>query len=204
MTQPVVVGQMLGVAAHRGRFVSTAGARPGDVVVQVGGAPIEAATVLAVEAADRLGGLEPDIVRAAAAGLEDPGVSVVDAALAAAELGATALHDPTEGGLAGALHELASAAGAAIRIDRSRVLWFEPGVVVCGALGVDPWATLASGSLLATFAPATAAHAADELATRGHTTAVIGRVETGKGVRDTLDQTLAWPDRDEVARVLAS
>src|SRR5207237_576557 len=62
-----------------------------------------------------------------------------------------ALHDPTEGGLASGLHELATAAPVALRIDRSQVCWFEPDVAVCAALGVDPWATIASGSLLATL-----------------------------------------------------
>src|SRR5690606_37970549 len=37
--QPVVVGQMLGIAPG-GRFVSTAGARPGDVLVQIGVVPV--------------------------------------------------------------------------------------------------------------------------------------------------------------------
>jgi hydrogenase maturation factor len=202
VTQPVVVGQMLGIAADRAGIVSSAGARPGDVVVQIGLAPIEAAVVLAVEAADRLGRLDPEVTRAAAAGLDDPGVSVVDAALTAADLGATALHDPTEGGLAGGLHELAVAAGVAIRIDRSQVLWFAPGVAVCAALAVDPWAALASGSLLATFDPVRADHAVAALAAHGHPAAAIGRVETGTGVRDAHDRLLPWPERDEVARAL--
>ena len=59
------------------------------------------------------------------------------------------MHDPTEGGIASGLHELALAAGAAVRVDRSQVAWFDPGVEICRALGADPWATLASGSLLA-------------------------------------------------------
>src|SRR5262249_21265007 len=44
--QPVVVGQMLGVAA-RDRVITTGGARPGDVVVQIGAVPVEGAAVLA-------------------------------------------------------------------------------------------------------------------------------------------------------------
>lgn len=202
VNQPVVVGQMLGIA-EGGGFVSTAGARPGDVVIQVGVAPIEGAAVLVAEATARLGGLDPDVSRAAARGLEDPGVSVVEAALAAADLGATALHDPTEGGLAAGLHELAAAAGAAVRVDRSAVLWSPAGVTVCRELGADPWAVLASGSLLATFDPAHAVGAVDALAGSGHAVAAIGTVEAGSGVRDLDDRPIAWPERDEVARLLA-
>jgi hydrogenase maturation factor len=201
VTRPIVVGQMLGLAEN-GRFASTAGVRPGDVIVQIGAAPVEGAAVLAVEAAPRLHGLDPAVTAAAATGVEVPGISVVDAALDAAELGATALHDPTEGGLAAGLHELATAGGVRLRVDRARLLWFEPGLAVCRALGADPWATLASGALLAAFDPAHAAAAAAALAARGHAVATIGVAEVGRGVVDTSDRSIPWPSRDEVSRLL--
>ena len=200
VTQPVVVGAMLGLAED-GRFVSTAGARAGDAVVQVGPAPVEGAAVLAEAAGDRLRGLAPETVAAARRALRDPGISVVDAALLAASRGATAMHDPTEGGLASGLHELGAAAGVAVRVDRSAVRWFQPGLEVCRALGADPWATLASGSLLATFPAATVDAAVRAL---GASAAVIGMVEAGSGVRDTSGTPLPWPDRDEVARLLTA
>src|SRR5262245_64519477 len=55
--QPVVVGQMLGIAEH-GRVVATGGARPGDVVVQAGPAPVEAGAVVAGEAPEGLESVE--------------------------------------------------------------------------------------------------------------------------------------------------
>ena len=200
--QPVVVGQMLGVT-EGGHVVSTAGARPGDMILQVGVAPVEGATVLATEAAALLGGFDLETRQAATGGLDDPGISVVEAALAASDLGASALHDPTEGGLAAGLHELATAAGVALRVDRSAVLWFEPGVAACGALGADPWATLASGALPSTFAPGEASTAIEALARHGHAAAAIGTVEAGSGVRDLEGRPVAWPARDEVARLLS-
>ena len=108
VAQPVVVGQMLGLV-ERGRFVSTGGVRPGDVVLQVGPAPVEGAAVLASEAADRLGDLDATVLQAARSALSDPGISVVDAALLATEQGAVAMHDPTEGGLATGLSCFAAA-----------------------------------------------------------------------------------------------
>jgi hydrogenase expression/formation protein HypE len=47
------------------------------------------------------------------------------------------------------------------------VLWFEPGISVCQALGADPWSTLASGTLLAVFPPEAAATALPALADQG-------------------------------------
>lgn len=201
VNQPVIVGQMLGVA-EQGRFVTTSGAAPGNVVVQIGAAPVEGAAVLASEAADQLGALSADVLAAAQRAARDPGIGVVEAALTARDLGATAMHDPTEGGLAAGLHELATAAGAAIRIDRAQVRWFEPGLQVCRALGADPWGTLASGCLLATFPPERAGTVVDTLRSTDVAVAVIGIVEPGSGVQDTNGGALPWPDRDEAVRVL--
>lgn len=199
---PVVVGHMLGLA-RTGRIVTTGGVRPGDAIVQVGRAPIEGAAVLALEHAAALASAPEASLRAAAAALDDPGISVVEAAIAAAELGATAMHDPTEGGIAAALWELASAGRVALRIDRDRIAWFAPGLDVCRAAGADPWATLASGALLAAFAQPGAADAVSRLNARGHGAVIIGSAEPGEGVRDTAGGLIPWPDRDEVARLLA-
>jgi len=201
VTRPIVIGQMLGLA-EAGRFVATGGVVPGNVVVQVGPAPVEGAAVLAQEAAGRLGGMDTAMLAAADAAFDRPGISVVEPALLAARLGATALHDPTEGGLAAGLHELADASGVRIRIDRRAVLWFEPGLAVCRALGADPWSTLASGTLLAAFPAATVEVALQALAEQGYSAAAIGETEPGSGVRDAAGRSIPWRERDEVDRVL--
>jgi hydrogenase expression/formation protein HypE len=201
VTRPIVIGQMLGLA-EAGRFVATGGVIPGNVVVQVGPAPVEGAAVLAEEAAGRLGGMDTAVRAAARAAFDRPGISVVEPALLAARLGATALHDPTEGGLATGLHELADASGVRIRIDRRAVLWFEPGLAVCRALGADPWSTLASGTLLSAFPAATVEVALQALAEQGYAAAAIGEAEPGSGVRDAAGRPIPRCDRDEVDRVL--
>jgi hydrogenase maturation factor len=201
VNQPVVVGQMLGLAEDR-RFVTTGGARPGQVVVQVGRAPIEGAAVLAHEAGSLLGDVNLDLVRAAEGALAIPGISVVNAALLAARLGSTAMHDPTEGGLAAGLHELAAASGISLRVNRGRVLWWEPAIAVCQAVGADPWATLASGSLLAAFAASEIDTVVGEFVAAGLEAAVIARAESGTGVIDTHGEAIRWPDRDELSRIL--
>ena len=200
--QPVVAGQMLGLA-EPGRIVRTGGARPGDVVVQAGPAPVEGAAVLAAEAGDRLAGVGRADRERAERALREPGISVVGPALLATELGATALHDPTEGGLAAGLAELAAASGVKLRIDAGSVLWFDAGLAVCRALGADPWGTLASGTLLAAFPEDAAAAACEALVRSGTAARAIGRAEPGAGVFRHDGSEITAPDRDEVARVLA-
>jgi hydrogenase expression/formation protein HypE len=193
---------MLGLAPA-GRLVTTGGARPGDVVVQIGPVPVEGAAVLAAEAGDRLQGVDTALLDAARHAAETPGTNVVAAALLAADLGATSLHDPTEGGLASGLHEVARAAGVALHVRRDAVCWFAPGVAVCNALGADPWATIASGCVLAAFPASSASAAIAGLQRAGHCAVAIGEARAGTGVSDERGAPLLCPDRDEVARVLA-
>jgi hydrogenase expression/formation protein HypE len=200
VSQPVVAGQMLGMAE---RLVRTSGVSPGDTIVQVGRCPVEGAAVLAAEASTRLASLDPAVLEAAARAADDPGISVVASALAAVRLGASALHDPTEGGLAAGLHELARASNVQLVIDTRRVMWFQPGVAVCEALDADPLATLASGALLAAFPADRADAAVADLSAAGWPVAVLGSARPGTGVVDTAGRPIPWPARDEVARVLA-
>jgi hydrogenase expression/formation protein HypE len=201
VTRPVVVGHMLGIA--EGDPVKTGGFAPGDVVVQVRPAPIEGAAVLAREVLDGSTIVRAALLEQAREALQEPGISVVEPALLATSLGATALHDPTEGGLAGGLHEMAHAAGLRLVVDRSAILWFGPGLAVCEAARADPWGTLASGTLLATFPPRIAKDALEAFAREDHDAGVIGRVEEGDGVHDSEGEPLAWPEVDEVARLLS-
>ncbi len=204
VTQPIVVGQMLGLQED-GRFVRTGGAQVGDVVVQVGPTPIEGAAVMASEAKSALRAVDPALLERAAEALKQPGISVVEPALAAAELGATALHDPTEGGLATALHEVAEASGVSLRVDADAILWFEPGVALCSALGADPWGTLASGALLASFPAERADPAQAELTAKGFSVAVVARALLAEGVpsvRFDSGEPVPRFDRDELSRVL--
>lgn len=191
--QPVVSGVMLGIGSPE-QIVRSSGAVSGDVVVQIGEAPIEGAAVLAAAGASRVPW--PPVGEAV------PSISVVEPALAAAALGASAMHDPTEGGLAAGFHEIAEASGVAIVVDPSELAWYAPAVAVVEAAGADVWSTLASGTVLATFGPDDADAAVSELRRLGHVVAVVGEAKEGQGVTDVSGAQVPWPDRDEVARLL--
>lgn len=201
--QPVVVGQMLGFQ-DEGRFVRTGGVRAGDVILQIGLAPIEGAAVLANEAAERLGGLTAVLLERARSAIEEPGISVVEQALCAAELGATALHDPTEGGLSAGLYELAEASNVKLHLDTDSPLWFEPGLAISRELKVDPWGVLASGCLLAAFPRDIADAAKSALQRQGYPAAEIAHAEAGAGILGTDGRPLKRHEQDEVSRILSA
>ncbi|MBI2491757.1 MAG: hydrogenase expression/formation protein [Candidatus Rokubacteria bacterium] len=178
LERPLIAGTMLGEVA-KDKLVTTGGARVGDAVVMTKGVPLEGAAIIAREReAELLAlGVRAAVIRRARGFLKSPGLSVLPEAEIACELAAVhAMHDPTEGGIATALHELAEAAGVGLRIDRGRVMVLPEGRELCAAFGLDPLGTIASGALLLTLAPAEAGIVIHALAREGIDCHFIGQV----------------------------
>jgi hydrogenase maturation factor len=205
----MLVGMMLGETTP-GDLVHPGQARPGDALLLTKALAIEGTALLARELAsdlaDRLG---RDAVNDAARLLVDPGISVVnEAELARAAGGVTALHDPTEGGLATAVRELATASHAGIELDGDAIPVLPETRAVGGALGIDPLGMLASGSLLIAARPDAVSRLLREIDSRGVPITVIGRLTddptefslTTQGERRALPSFAV----DEVARVLSA
>ena len=145
-----MAGTLLGEVSKE-RLVRPNGAKAGDSLILTKGIAIEGTTVLAREASGRLRslGVNADTLKAASHYLSDPGISVVaEAQAATSEVKVHAMHDPTEGGLATALHELAEASGLGLLIDRDAIEILPETAAICAAAGLDPVGLLASGALL--------------------------------------------------------
>jgi len=205
--RPIVVGVMVGEVA-RERLLTTAGARVGDRVLLAKGVPIEATAIIAHEkSADlRRRGYDEAFLRRARGLLRDPGISVVAAARrAAAHPGVHAMHDPTEGGLATGLHELAVAAGAGLRLDVERVPVLPEGRRLCAEYGLDPLGAIASGALIVAVEPAAAEALIAAFEGDGVPCADIGElVPASEGitmVRDGERCPLPRYDSDEITRI---
>jgi hydrogenase expression/formation protein HypE len=207
LDRPILAGTMLGEVA-RERLVTTGGARVGDAVLMTKGIPLEGAALIARqregEALAR--GVRPAVIARARGFLRRPGLSVLPEAEIACELGAVhAMHDPTEGGIATALWELADAAGVGLRIDGDRIVTLPEGAELCRAFGLDPLGTLASGALLMTLAPADAGAVIHALAREGIDSHWIGQViarERGVLLVDGKgERPLPVFARDEIARL---
>ena len=210
VTSPVVAGTLLGTVAHDS-LIRTAGARPGDALLLAGEIAVEGTAILAGDHADRLRrvGVSDADIQAGAARLRSPGISVRPAAAALrAAADVHAMHDPTEGGLAAALHEMAEAAGVGLLVDRSAVPVLPECRRICRALGLDPYALLASGALLASLSAAQAPAAVTALRKAGLAAAVIGEVTAASGGRRWTvagdDRSIPTVERDELARFLQS
>ena len=213
VTQPVICGFMLG-EAPTSRTVSASGAQHGDVVILTKGIAIEGTSILANECRDALvqAGISNSDIDVAAEFLTNPGISVLkDAQTAVAAGGVTAMHDPTEGGLATALQELSFASNVDIVIDEAAVIVLPICRDICDALGIDPWGLISSGALLATVQTEHEGAVLAALRDVGIDASVIGRVE-GVGTDETGPMVCGRSDsssstapirtfeRDELAR----
>lgn len=89
------------------------------------------------------------------------------------------MRDPTRGGLATALNELASAAGVAVRLDEAAVPVRPAVAAACEILGIDPLYVANEGKLVAVVAPDAAAEALARLRAHplGSEAALVGAVE---------------------------
>lgn len=203
LNRPLVIGCMLGEVDAAG-MLSPKDACDGDVLILTQGVAIEGTAVLAREETGRLrkAGLTEVQIRAAMALLDRPGISVLPAAGALrGQEGLRALHDPTEGGLATAIRETATAAGLGFEVEVEKVMVLPETSAVCDALGLDPLGLLASGALLAVVAPAEASEALSSLNKEGIPAAAIGRLVDGVGSSED-DSRLPVFERDELARYL--
>jgi len=203
--QPIVVGDMQGLVP-RGDLVTSAGARVGDVVAVTQAAGIEGTSILArTFPQEATGWLGRAGQRRAARFHHRPGISVVAAALAAARAGATAMHDPTEGGVAAALAEMASAAGRRFRIDLDAIPVLPLTARLCAGFGLRPFGLIASGALLVTMPARAFAGMARVLRRDGVPLTRIGVVDAGRGViatRGGKRVRFEWSPQDELARLL--
>jgi thiamin-phosphate kinase len=202
LIRPIISGTMLGEVS-KDSLITPQGARPGDIVLLSKGIPIEAGSIMAREFLDRLQRIEPEVVIRARNYLTEPGISVVKEALIAAQTGGvTAMHDPTEGGLASGLWELADAAGIGMVIDKEALHILPEAGLICQELSVDPLFAIASGALLLTVMEAraqqiiSAVEGANIPITRiGYVTDNENVILRYKGGKEVLQR----PERDAIA-----
>jgi thiamin-phosphate kinase len=206
--QPVVVGTMYGTA-DKDTLVTSDGAQPDDLVVMTKTAGLEGTSILVAEKAaelqSHLSQIEESLWQEALSLGQTFGISVVKEALLAAEHGATAMHDPTEGGIAMALYELASASGNGMRIELDTIPVLPVTQTICEYFHINPLGLISSGTLLLTIPPERWPELQERLYEEGIDASVIGTVCVGSGIAAFVDGKPAefvYSETDELAKVL--
>ena len=75
-------------------------------------------------------------------------ISVLSEAATAVKSGVAAMHDVTEGGIFGALWEIAEASGVGLEIDLKKIPLKQETVEICEFFGINPYELISSGSML--------------------------------------------------------
>jgi len=207
LERPIVVGQMLG-EVERTKLVIPDNARPGDNILLTKGIAIEGTALIARERGELAEHFSEDWVKRCQNLLRAPGISVVrEARIANGVAEVHAMHDPTEGGLATALHELASAARVGMLVEMEKIMILPETALLCRQLKLEPLGLMASGALLIVAPEGDSTKIIAALQAEGIPAAVIGKIwESEKGVKlrqqGEVDD-LPFFHRDEVARLFA-
>jgi len=204
---PIVSGCAIGVAED-GKYVSSSGAKIGDRIILTKGTGIEGTAILASDRKiELLEVFDENFVKKAENFFEK--ISVVKDAITAFRIGGvSAMHDPTEGGVAGGLHELADAANVGFQVYAKEILIPEETRKICAHFEVDPLQLISSGSLLIVAEEEKTDEIISSLSKNGVQASTIGEVTEPALGRNLVTKTgekteLVRPVSDHLWKALA-
>jgi len=184
----ILSGTMIGFAE---RYISTSGAKEGNDILLTKGAGIEGTAILADSKYEFLSKyLDKGILENAKALLDK--ISVVKEALIASSLGANAMHDPTEGGVLGGLHEIADASNKGFEFFEDKVNLYPETKSICKILKVDPFGLISSGALLIISPKEKTNGIISALKKENIEAAIIGRITKEKRSHRRIYQDELW------------
>jgi hydrogenase expression/formation protein HypE len=158
LTNPIVVGCVMGLT-EKGRYVTAGGAKAGNKLILTKSAGIEGTAILASDRESELKKTLNVKMLQNAKNLYSQISVVKDALTAYKTSGVHAMHDPTEGGVAGGIHEMADASGLGVKVFEDQIAVQPETARICSYFGIDPLQLISSGALLIS----TAAKAAQEI-----------------------------------------
>jgi hydrogenase expression/formation protein HypE len=183
----IIGGGVMCTFCHEDRYLTSEMATTGDNLILTKGAAIETTGVLA-RAFPRT------IKRALGTKMFDRArsylckVSTVKDALTAASIGlhgdgVTAMHDATEGGIIGAVLELASASRVGVEIDLDEVHISEETLMICKLFRINPLTSLSEGALVIASPPHKTSKVLNKLRSVGIPSRVIGRLRKTRSAK---------------------
>jgi len=207
LKNPIVIGCAIGLT-EKENYVTAAGAKPGDKIILTKTAGIEGTAILASDREKVLEStIDPSTVKEAREFFEK--VSITKEALAAYQTGSVhAMHDPTEGGIAGGIHEMADASGLGFTIFEREIPIASETLQICKAFDIQPLYLIASGSLLIAAEAKSADNVVNSLKRKEIPAKVIGEFQSSKNKRiivreNKAEEELPRPVSDELWKALA-
>jgi len=182
----------------------------GDDIILTKGIAIEATSILGrLKERELLKRFSRRFIKRCKDMIKDPGLSVLKDAQTAIRSGRVhSMHDPTEGGLATGLHEIAKAAHVGMVIYEERIHVLRESRILCEHFGLDPLGAIASGSLVITLAPRNTLSVINALKKKGIKAAVIGKVVDKREGIKIIEKGVARPlpifEQDEITKIFTN
>ncbi|MCM1539988.1 MAG: AIR synthase-related protein [Blautia sp.] len=177
-----------------GTYRSLKAAAPGQDVVISKWIGLEGTAWLAKRYREKLLERYPAWLVEEAAGF-DRFLSVIPEAATAVKSGVCAMHDVSEGGIFGALWELAESAGVGLTIDLRKLPLRQETVEVCEHCNVNPYELLSGGCLLMTSEDGI--KLVSDLEAEGIPAAVVGKVTDSKDRLLLNEEEVRYMDRPQ-------
>ena len=184
------------VLARTPKTKTLCGAKPSDAIVMTKWAGLEGTMLIASDKPELLAGLPAETVAHARALSKH--LSVVPESRIAMKNGAHAMHDVTEGGVLGAVWELAAQTHCGVTVDKDAIPVSEETRAIADAANVDPYRLMASGSML--IACENGEKMQNALSDAGIPAAVIGRI-TARDFHFADGSPIDPPAADELYRL---
>jgi hydrogenase maturation factor len=182
LDRPIVAGFMLGVT-HKGEYVTSSGAKANDAIIMTKTIAIEGTAILATEGASVLKKHIPDDILSEAQALRSQ-ISVVIEGLVAFQTGyITAMHDPTEGGLSGGIHELCDASDVGFEIKLDNIPIHSATREICNVLDVNVMELISSGCMVITCDSNHSSDVVEAIESTGVQASIIGKIVRDRNSR---------------------
>lgn len=185
---------------RKNEFVTTGGARINDDIVVTGFAGLEGTAILSNDYGDYLRkSLGDNTIDMAQSLLKN--ISVVKVGLLASSFGVNAMHDATEGGILGAIWEVAEASDLGVYINKKDIPIKKETIEICGALKIDPYKLISSGSMI--IAASDGYALSNYLGSHGIDAKVVGKIkESGMIINvNGIEEIISPPESDEIYKV---
>lgn len=183
-------------------MIKTAGLKPGQELVMTKWTGLEGTAIIARDKEEVLKKrFHSDFVERAQ-GMFDS-ISVLKEARIARKIGVTSMHDVTEGGIFGALWEVAAASSVGIEVDLKKIPIKQETIEICEVFEINPYMLMSSGCMLMSTDNGNAL--VEALAKEGISSAIIGKVIEGNDrviINDEERRFLEPPKTDELYKAL--
>jgi hydrogenase maturation factor len=208
LDRPIIIGCLLG-EVEKDKLVKSSGICPGDDLILTKGIFIEGTSIIGREKEEFLKkkGYDDKFIEKCKNYLHDPGISVMkEALLSNSKFRIHAMHDPTEGGLATGIAELAIASNLGVQIDMKKIKILPEPKILSNLFKLEPLGTISSGSLLIAIEESNSNELIEILRKENISAEIIGKF--GKKEKDLRIKTLndkivplVYSEIDEILKI---